>query len=88
MEVQVGAGAATRLQSLESDISSAESDLAGLKKSSQGPQGEADSLQAKIDSAGGQKLKQKKLEVSKLQEVRCSKLCSKLSRQVCPQYWL
>ena len=88
MEIQVGAGVATRLQSLESDISSAESDLAGLKKSSQGLQGEADSLQAKIDSAGGQKLKQKKLEVSKLQEVRCSKLCSKMSLQVFPQYWL
>ena len=49
-----------------------EKELQSLKASSSGLQKEAESLQAKVDNAGGEKLKKKKASVSKLQEASIS----------------
>ena len=67
--MQVGAGDASRLQTLDTEIAASEKELQSLKASSSGLQKEAESLQAKVDNAGGEKLKKKKASVSKLQEV-------------------
>ena len=58
-----------RLKSLDQEINTEEKNLETLKASSSGLQKEADTLQSKIDDAGGEKLKKKKLIIADLQEV-------------------
>lgn len=67
--MQLGAEESTRLKSLDQEIKTEEKNLETLKASSSSLQREADSLQSKIDDAGGEKLKKKKLIIADLQEV-------------------
>ena len=67
---QGNADEANRLKVLEADIKAAEKQLGSLTTSSAGLTREADSLQAKIDAAGGETLKKKKLIIANIQEVK------------------
>jgi len=58
-----------RLTALKKEMTSAEAELAKLKKNAAGLVGQAEKLQGQIDNAGGVKMKQQKQEVSALQQV-------------------
>ena len=70
--MQVKPEDAARLSTLKKEISSAEAELAKLKKNVAGLVEQAEKLQGQIYNAGGPKMKKQKQAVSDLQQVRSS----------------
>ena len=67
--MQLGAAEAKQLKALEATIAATEAELQPLQKSASGLQAKVAKLQAQIDDAGGEPLRNKKALVASLQEV-------------------